>query len=587
MAIRVYKYGLLPPTEGRDDVYRVLRGAYDYYQALVRIERERREQRIQAAAQIDGELAELLNARERLRVELDELHAPNPDHRDSPAIKEARERRDEIAIAIGRRMRTHAKAPEVLAVSEEAKKKVKNAEQAHRKAGARAGMYGAKGIVRQAFLAACKPPKRGRAGGVRPRFRREPWNTIEEQIPTGMTTEMLFACTHPGVRVAPLPVSQWDTRSGCRSAKTTLHLRTDNAVTRKDEERRWAVFPMLMHRPLPSNAKILRVNVSRSQRGNRWKWEAHFVVELPDVEPVYDGRVIAVDLGWRVFDDGSRVAMAYDGEGFHELRIPHRLREKREHADSLDAIRDHNLNSLKEELRAFIAVSQRGQEVETVPHRLDGDEAALVTNVSGAWLLDEWPHLSRSQSPKVFTRLYYVWGNNRFVGDEGIFEALRAWLKQDRHIWEWADYERAKVVAGRKNIFYNWLAQITQGAQTVVFEDMDLTAFAAKNVNDIAGKDKNLRKARSSAAPGDLRLLAEHVAKRKGIAFVKVSAVNTTRTCADCRHVNAFDIPENLRQVCASCGRSFDQDENAARNIYALFHAPANESGKEGQALEL
>jgi transposase len=564
MAIRVYKYGLLPPTEGRDDVYRVLRGAYDYYQALVRIERDRREQRIQAAAQIDGELAELLNARERLQVELDELHAPNPDRRDSAAIKETRERRDEIAIAIGRRMRAHTKAPEVLAVSEEAKKKVKDVEQAHRKTGARAGMYGAKGIVRQAFLAACKPPKRGKAGGARPRFRREPWNTIEEQIPTGMTPETLFACTHPGVRVAPLPASQWDTRSGRRSAKTTLHLRTDNAVTRRDEERRWTVFPMLMHRPLPSDAKILRVNVSRFQRGNRWKWEAHFVVELPDVEPVYDGRVVAVDLGWRVFDDGSRVAMAYDGEGFHELRIPHRLREKREHADSLDAIRDRNLNALKEELREFIARSE-----------------------CPSWLTEEWKRLTRKESQKAFTRLYYTWGGNRFVGDEEIYGGLRAWLKQDRHLWEWADYERAKVVARRKNIFYNWLAHNMRGAQTIVFEDMDLTEFAKKKADEIAGKDKNLRKARTGAAPGDLRLLAEHVAMRKNIAFVKLPAMNTTRTCADCRHVNEFETPENLRQVCARCGRSFDQDENAARNLYALYHAPASEFGKKGQTFEM
>ena len=45
-------------------------------------------------------------------------------------------------------------------------------------------------------------------------------------------------------------------------------------------------------------------------------------------------------------------------------------------------------------------------------------------------------------------------------------------------------------------------------------------------------------------------------------------AKDTTRLC-ECGHVNQWKSAESLHQTCSECGRVFDQDRNAARNLLA------------------
>jgi hypothetical protein len=89
---------------------------------------------------------------------------------------------------------------------------------------------------------------------------------------------------------------------------------------------------VLLHRPLPEDAILKRLALVgtyepsfRRPDHNGWQWQLQMSLELPPVDeaPPPTGRVAGIDLGWRVWDYGLRVAVISDGEGHHwELAIP-------------------------------------------------------------------------------------------------------------------------------------------------------------------------------------------------------------------------------------------------------------------------
>lgn len=110
---------------------------------------------------------------------------------------------------------------------------------------------------------------------------------------------------------------------------------------------------------------------------------------------------------------------------------------------------------------------------------------------------------------------------------------------------------------------------------TIVLEALQLRNMTASakgtaeepgsNVRQKAG----LNRAILRAAPGRLGEFIKYKAAWQGGTVLEVSPVNTSRTCAECGHVDAASRPTQAEFACTDCGHTDHADVNAARNILA------------------
>ena len=70
------------------------------------------------------------------------------------------------------------------------------------------------------------------------------------------------------------------------------------------------------------------------------------------------------------------------------------------------------------------------------------------------------------------------------------------------------------------------------------------------------------------AAPGELRLLIKQAVQKRGGTLLEADPKNITRRDHACGYLDE-ERPTKLLHVCKGCGRSYDQDHNAAQNLLA------------------
>ncbi len=130
-----------------------------------------------------------------------------------------------------------------------------------------------------------------------------------------------------------------------------------------------------------------------------------------------------------------------------------------------------------------------------------------------------------------------------------------------------AHHIRRKAVDHRKHIYRNEAARLVREAGLLGLKDTDFRQLAALEKPDGTETElvQSARKYRTWAAPSELRLAIEQVAKREKREIVYVPSPYTTRTCSACGHVHANTI-EDLTFVCQGCGKVWDQDENSSHN---------------------
>ena len=57
-----------------------------------------------------------------------------------------------------------------------------------------------------------------------------------------------------------------------------------------------------------------------------------------------------------------------------------------------------------------------------------------------------------------------------------------------------------------------------------------------------------------------------NAADREGVPYIEVDPAYTSKTCAECGHLNK-DLKAEKEWVCPECGVVHDRDENAANNL--------------------
>jgi len=99
----------------------------------------------------------------------------------------------------------------------------------------------------------------------------------------------------------------------------------------------------------------------------------------------------------------------------------------------------------------------------------------------------------------------------------------------------------------------------------IVLEQINLTDFA--ETRDKNTKLSNTARAQRFLAPlSEFRGAIKNAADREGVPYIEVDPAYTSKTCAECGHLNK-DLKAEKEWVCPECGVVHDRDENAANNL--------------------
>jgi transposase len=323
---------------------------------------------------------------------------------------------------------------------------------------------------------------------------------------------------------------------------------------------RHVTWPIFVHRPFPDmlqfpdKTRIQKVIVTRRRRAHEWSWHAVFHLRVPKQimslirKPAPDKNACGIDVGWRMVEDGLRVATLADSQGGREfLVLPKEIIEAVRHHENLQGERDKALAALLPTLRAV--------DWEIAPSPL----GSLARPVRATKL-----------SPESLYDLVLAWRKMPEWAPEALAQA-DAWLSEDKIRNQYLVNTRRRALARRLDIYRNAAKRWTERYGVIGIEDLDLKTLLAKETPDGKPQDA-VRWYAKLAAPGLLLATIRHAASKTG-SRVHEHDGKSTWPCAACRKEgrNTVVTPSDPAALIQSCphGHVWDQDENAADNLLA------------------
>lgn len=318
-------------------------------------------------------------------------------------------------------------------------------------------------------------------------------------------------------------------------------------------------MPVLVHRPIPPDADITMIRISRRILAGKPKVTISVIARIPSVPQRVRGQIAAVHTGWRVLpDDSLRVAIIdaphlapppagcahvvrwHDGWG--EVIVPPSWRHVWERTSQVRSQRDRNLDVARRETIEWLAAHP---DIEWP----DSIDLARI----GTW-----------RSPGRFVHL--AWTAAETVGAEPLAELLSPWQRQDRHLWQWEANERDQIIGRRDDAWRNIAAWITSGDTVAVAID-EWAIQRRKPAVEVEDPERD-RHARSNAviaSPGRLRETIRNAAAARGVHVT--GRADPSHAHLDCGH--DLDLDEGIMARCPACDTMVDQDRNAAAQLRA------------------
>lgn len=554
--MKVYKYGALVPTANLHLVQDQMSLAHRYYNTLIEIERNRRDAIDKATSNeevtrltklLDEANQQITDVRDNLKKQRAKTKSAEPDEtkRVRTELKVMEAAKKTLVEQLREARRTFKESPEAqqaLAAAHE------SAALAIKAARAAAGLYWGtylqvEAAVEQAAKDSIKETLRA-GHRVLPRFKR--WTGdghLSVQLQNGLSTAKAH---EPDTRcwVRPVDPSAFVKGTSLRERKqhTIVFFRIGSNPDRSPV---FAEVPIRLHRPLPPGT-IKWAHLIRYRVADRMQWFVQFVVDVADDAPreKCGHGAAGIDVGWRQKDNGDlRVAVLHDEYGgTRELVLPKDLIDKNEHVRGLAALRDTNLDKAKLDLIGWLS-GQQGMELKP-------------------------QHVSMWRSPGRIKKLVDEVGE---LMPLSLRERLTAYLKQDRHLWQWQEHERQKVLARRQYIYRCFAADVTRTYSVLAIEEMDLRKFASRGKpEDGTQAQRQDKDNRQFACISELRQSLANAAAERGVRLEKLDPSFSTLRCHECGTVDeGWNPATQLEHTCPNCGAVWDQDVNAAKNLLA------------------
>lgn len=302
----------------------------------------------------------------------------------------------------------------------------------------------------------------------------------------------------------------------------------------------FARVPIIQHRPLPKG-KIKWVYLERRKIADHVRWSVRFTVdEAPVDKPRDENTWVAVHTGWTMGSRGLRAALWQGSDGARgALTLPRDHCDDYTRLDEIRSSRDINRNETIERLREWCS-----------------DQGSLPE-----WLEEVRPHLHAWRSPQRVAKLILHWRDNRFGGDDGIFDWLNARRKTDKHLWQHERRLSVRIVRRRGDLYRNFAKRLSDQYGVLYFAKIDAKELTENTLPEELERDATQvhRHAKWAAVSDLVRMLEE----KFPLHAIAVSTNNLTRQCANCGEIAG----ENKRKTqCHGCGKTWDCDENALAN---------------------
>lgn len=427
-----------------------------------------------------------------------------------------------------------------------------------------------------------------------PKFRsadRSRWS-LHYYLNGGAAAGLLFGGGIRGLKIGA-PVSLEATGStmqpGSRDALRNMcpaRISFRDALSRQQWEFRFAV--LRHNHPFPATAQIKEWKLIYNEKG---LWLC-LVVEAQFAKPLTaSGEVGAVHIGWRKEKEEIWPALVYDpaGQGceaFHRVIV--------DETRSPEQTQQHtpfrvNMGCSKWGRRSILWISGHPPHLRVEPGTPDA--IRVLDTWDGLELLQKWRDsrknvfkslLQSSLDPappaleKAGLRTLHHLGGS-FI-DPNLSRAYKAWAEEDRAIGDQITQLSARI-SGRLEKGYELVARdicrlfADHGVSTIAVQESLLSQVSRKRSrpSENGAADtilKNSQTSRQRVSPALLLQKVRNVAEQYGLAVLAVNNSFISRRHCDgdgCNHTNPAS--PNRLITCEKCGKVYDQDENAARNM--------------------
>lgn len=601
MVTKVYKFWLRPPHENADLVRKQIRLAHEYRNKLVELARAERGE-LRALEGTYGNIAAIRATADAAKTACDEAYFAIKAHKQGSrkrsvpdALREAyaSAKANKAAAVQALSEAREAYRKDLLDIEEKRKQIADKYHELRKKARATCGVYWGTYLGIEAADAQAREdsPLWWDGQPNDPEFVR--WQgegAVGVQIQAGLKVEDMISSRSRYLRIeeAPLPPNA-DPKS-----KKTAKRRYCVLAMRVGSEGRdpiWARWKMVMHRPLPADAVINWAKVKVAKIGAREEWHCLITVKTSENRrhrPIIEAENrLAVDIGWRVREDGLRVAAwrSDSGEhgflmlnshmlgGFDQSEAIRSVRDKyllagfdKVDDDKMSKLGDERAHQIKTRLLSMLYNDKLGDRLVSVKDR-------LLSLISGLTLPDWFPkNIYQWRGHARFARLERHWKQNRFDGDDLAYQLLADWRYRDHHLREWECSQRESNLRDRLDFYRKFAAAMARRYSSLVIEDFDTSKIARKpSAEEQEGDNAAARGMRFVASTHELR---DCLINAFGGDFVKVPAAYTTQVCSSCGSLEKWDQKTEVEHVCSACGTKWDQDDNACRNLLAYRERP-------------
>lgn len=530
---RVYRYGC-KITDGAPIAYEQMRAGHKYRNELVAIERERREKAMlimhSVAPHVEKLQVEIEQIKELIGSKEDELKALRQKDRRRTSSKELsaelatlRKRKKELIDEYKPKKDAAYESKAYKTASADMEEEDKEARLAARKA--TTAYWGTYGIIEQSTKKIRK--------GAPPQF--HPWRgdgSIGVQMQRVMTPASAFGGKDDRAVLTPDPDGK--------------HL----IIRLRLKDRGGKVYVTCRaryHRPLPEGVRIRWIKLVCRRVATHDKWSVQFTLSRPTPWPKRRGfGTLAVNLGWRKLPNGDVRALSWldDAGERGELILPKEQVGRLSKSESLQSIRDRNMDTVKLQLSSWLKTA------ENLPD----------------WIQERLKTLSAWRSQARLASVVLFWRKNRFEGDEKLFDEAEAWRKQDKHLYEWQANNRRKYQAWRRDLYRNFAAKMTDRYDLLLLANVKFKQIQDKpKPEEETDEMRVARERKSITAPYELQQTLAN-----GFHEVqKFDPKNLTAKHHGCGKLSQTSDPASVTHHCEHCGETYDQDHNHCQNLLA------------------
>ena len=317
-----------------------------------------------------------------------------------------------------------------------------------------------------------------------------------------------------------------------------------------------AVIDIAYHRPLPHEAEVAYVRLTRKRAGGRW---AHFVTvlcRLPLSVCSVTGQAVGIAVGHRRVDGGLRVAVAAWEDGRTDALV---------YPDELLARHDR------------IAESQGllDKAADGMWRRLLGEGTAFADApepLSVVWEAEQERRPGGGRrTHKGLLRLLKVWpcGWRDDLRDE-----LSSWADRRKRALDRLSRFRLRTSRWGRELRRIWVASLLQQARRVVLDELPTQPKTRNSPDETGTLTEDQRRMAAIASPRALSDWIVSQSESRGVTVVRC-AYSPNWRCRSCGFVWKTALPSDVVDRCIRCGTPWDRDVNAARNLLEVgLNAP-------------